>query len=224
MSHAAERILIVGSSGQAKVVVDIVERQAPRVIVGLIDRFRTPGNETCGHPVLGGEEDVPALVSSLGVTSVHVAIGDNFVRGMVVERLRELVPGVPFATVIHPGAIIARDVEISEGTAIMAGAVVGPCCRIEECCLINTAASLDHDSWLAAFSSLGPGVSTGGNVSVGRYSAIGIGATIVHGRRVGEHTVVGAGATVLRDIGDHAVAYGTPARIVRRREAGDAYL
>jgi sugar O-acyltransferase (sialic acid O-acetyltransferase NeuD family) len=218
-----ERILLVGSSGHAKVVIDVAEK-AGFEIVGLIDRFRAPGEETLGHVVLGAEEQVAALVESRSVTGCFVAIGDNHTRGVVVERLRLLLPTIRFVSLIHPAAIVARDVTIGEGTVVMGGAIINTSTRIGRFCLINTAAAFDHDGQMDDFASLAPGARTGGNVGVGTYSAVGIGATISHGVRIGAQCVIGAGATVLRNIDDNWVAYGTPARVVRLRAPGDTYL
>ena len=89
---------------------------------------------------------------------------------------------------------------------------------------MNTRASLDHHGVMGAYASLAPGVATGGNVSIGEGSAVSIGATVLHGRSIGAWSVVGAGATVIKDVPDHVVAYGTPARVVRGRESGERYL
>ena len=90
--------------------------------------------------------------------------------------------------------------------------------------IVNTGASLDHDSTMLDFSSLAPGVVTGGNCVIGDHAAIGIGAVIAHGVTVGDHAVVGAGSTVLKDIARFSVAYGSPARFVRERAVGAKYL
>jgi acetyltransferase-like isoleucine patch superfamily enzyme len=106
----------------------------------------------------------------------------------------------------------------------MAGAVINPGCKVGDFCIVNTRASLDHDSVMGDFSSLAPAAVTGGNVQIGAFSVIAIGAIVAHAVRVGEHAVIGAGATVLRHVPDRVVAYGTPARIIRQREPGDPYL
>jgi acetyltransferase-like isoleucine patch superfamily enzyme len=74
------------------------------------------------------------------------------------------------------------------------------------------------------FSSLAPGVVTGGTVRIGSYSAVSLGANIIQGRAIGRHTVIGAGALVLEDIPDFSVVYGVPATVVRKRKEGDKYL
>ncbi|MEY4111477.1 MAG: hypothetical protein RLZZ46_1833, partial [Bacteroidota bacterium] len=87
-----------------------------------------------------------------------------------------------------------------------------------------TGACIDHDSHIAAFSSLAPGVKTGGKVFVGEFSAVSIGATLLHGVSVGKHTVIGAASLVLKNCGDNLIMYGVPAREIRKRESGEKYL
>lgn len=219
-----QNIVIVGASGHGKVVADIARLQAVYQVVGFLDSKKPRGTEVLGIPVLGTEEDLPATVRDLAVDGAFVAIGDNFQRRQVVGRLRQLVPDIGFATVVHPSAQVAGDVSIGAGTAIMAEAVVNPGSRVGEFCLVNTRASLDHDCVMGDYSSLAPGVVTGGNVDVGAMSAVAIGATIVHRVSIGAHTVIGAAALVTRDVPAGVVAYGIPARVVRRREPSDCYL
>jgi sugar O-acyltransferase (sialic acid O-acetyltransferase NeuD family) len=219
-----DSIVLVGSSGHARVIIDIIEREGKYRIAGLLDRFRKVGEHTLGYAVLGQEEDLPRLVLEHGLQGTMVAIGDNSIRATETARVMECCPGMKLVTAVHPGARIGKGVSIGEGTAIMAGVVVNPCCTVGRSCILNTNSSLDHDSWMDDFSSLGPRAVTGGNCHVGRYSAIGIGAILLQQIEVGEHTVVGAGATVLRNLGSFQVAFGTPAKSVRSRQAGDKYL
>lgn len=53
-----------------------------------------------------------------------------------------------------------------------------------------------------------------------RYGAwIGAGATLLAGVTVGRNSVVGAGSVVTKDVEDHTVVAGCPARIIRRLDA-----
>jgi sugar O-acyltransferase (sialic acid O-acetyltransferase NeuD family) len=206
------------------VVLDAIEEADSYQIVGLLDAFKLPGTELLGYKTIGLEEDLVPLLAASVCDFAFVAIGDNWKRWRVVERLTRLAPNVPFATVIHPSARVARGVQIGQGTVIMAGASVGTGCRIGEFCILNTGSSLDHDGTLEDYVSLAPRAVTGGGVYIGRFSVLAIGATVSHDVRIGEHSVIGAGATVLDDICSGVVAYGTPARVVRDREPGDPYL
>jgi carbonic anhydrase/acetyltransferase-like protein (isoleucine patch superfamily) len=60
-------------------------------------------------------------------------------------------------------------------------------------------------------------------VHIGAGSWLGAGAVILPGTSLGRNTVVGAGAVVRGSFPDHAVLAGTPARIVRRYEAGSGW-
>ncbi len=219
-----ENIVVIGSSGHAKVIIDIIEREGKYKIAGLIDRFRNVGEETLGYKILGNELDLPGLIEVYSLVGGIVAIGDNFVRSNVFKNIIDLCPDFIFVNAIHPVANIARNVSIGMGTVIMGGVTINSSTSIGENCIINTNSSLDHDSIMADFSSLAPNVAIGGNVNIGKFAVISIGATIIHNLQIGEHTVIGAGSTVFKDIGGYKVAYGTPARVIRERKAGEKYL
>lgn len=219
-----DNIVIVGSSGHAKVIIDIVEQEGRYKIAGLLDRYRKLGEHTLGYQILGREEDLPELTAKHALRGVIVAVGDNFIRSEVAARVGEICLDLPFVSAIHPKASIAKNASIGEGTVIMAGVAINPCCSIGRFCIVNTNSSIDHDSVMEDFSSLAPGVATGGNCRIGGYSAVGIGAVLVHDIRIGEHTVIGAGSTALNNIDSFKLAYGTPATAIRDRKPGDKYL
>jgi len=219
-----DNIVIIGSSGHAKVVIDIVRKEGKFNIVGLLDKFRSVGDQTLGYPILGKEEDLPNLIRVHCLKGAIIAIGDNFTRSKVASRIKTISPELPFVRAIHPTASIANEVVIEEGTVVMAGVSINPCTSIGRFCILNTHSSLDHDSVLADFASLAPGATTGGNCQIGEYSAISIGAILIHGITIGAHSVVGAGSLVIKSIESFVVAYGAPAKVIRSRLPGDKYL
>jgi sugar O-acyltransferase (sialic acid O-acetyltransferase NeuD family) len=224
MGDVKKRIVVVGASGHARVVLDICRLQGLYEVVGLLDSYKPAGMTCSGYPVVGSCRDLAPLVASERIWGGIVAIGDNWVRNRIVTELSDAVPDFRFVTAIHPSAQIAQDSVIGQGTAVMAGAVVNPGARIGEFCIVNTRASIDHESSMGSYSSLGPGAVVGGCAHIGAHSVVGIGAIVLQEIRIGNHTVVGAGATVVRDVPDEVVAYGTPARVIRRRAPGDPYL
>lgn len=217
-------IVVVGSSGHAKVVIDIVECEGQYTIAGLLDDFRPAGEEAFGYRILGKVADLVSISGSYDLKGGVIAIGDNWVRAKIAQTMLLALPEFSFITAIHPSAQIARGVQIGEGTVIMAGVVVNSDSQIGKFCILNTRSSLDHDCLMEDFSSLAPGATTGGNVHIGAFSAISLGANILQGRCIGSHTVVGAGALVVHDIPDHSLAYGVPARVIRQRQEGEGYL
>jgi sugar O-acyltransferase (sialic acid O-acetyltransferase NeuD family) len=221
---AKEKVIIIGSSGHAKVIIDIFEKQAKYDIIGLIDNSREIGESTLEYKIIGNESVLPSLISKNPGSKIFIAIGDNWIRGKVKQNLSEILHGLEFATAIHPSAQVAKDVEIGQGTAIMAGAIINSSSQIGECCIVNTKASIDHDNILGNFASLAPNATTGGNVNIGEFSAVGISATIKHGITIGAHSIIGASSLVLKNCGDCIVQFGVPASKIRTRQIGEKYL
>ncbi len=218
------RVLVVGASGHAKVILDILEKQGQHRVAGLLDDFKPAGTIVFGYSVLGPVADVLSLATEYNADGLFVAIGDNFIRSQIVERLKSLAPQLTFVSAVHPSAQIARGVSLGGGSVVMAGVAINSDATIGEFCIVNTNSSVDHDTRLATFSSLAPRVATGGNVTIGEGSSIGIGAVILHGRVIGQHCAIGAGAVVTRDVPDFTVAYGIPAKLIRSRMPGEKYL
>jgi sugar O-acyltransferase (sialic acid O-acetyltransferase NeuD family) len=216
--------VVMGAGGHGKVIIDILERQGDTTILGLIDSQRRPGERFQGYPVLGDEELLPELIAQTPALTVIVAVGHNWRRRQVVERLRLLCPEIRFGCARHPTAVVAGTARIGAGTVIMAGAIIGPDVQIGEHCIVNHRCSIDHDSALANFSSLAPGVVTGGYVTLGEGAAVNTGAVLARGAGIGTYSVIGAGATVLGEIGARTLAYGTPAKPARTIDPQDSYF
>lgn len=219
-----QKVIIVGSSGHSKVIIDIFEKENKYQIVGLLDSYRNIGEETLGYKVIGNEEDLSDLLSKNSNCKLFIAIGDNWIRNKVMNKIIDIVPKIDFASTIHPSAQIGKNVQIGQGVAIMAGAIINSDTNIGDFAIVNTKASIDHDSRMLKFSSLAPNVTTGANVSIGEFSAISIGATIKHGILVGNHSVIGAGALLMKNCADNLIMYGVPAKAIRKREIGEKYL
>ena len=218
------KIVIIGASEHGKVVADVIEREGKYLLLGWIDSYKPAGGAFFNYPMLGAEDILLDLWQRKEIAGGIIAIGDNWTRGRMAEKIRLLAPDFTFITAVHPSAQIGRGVSIGAGTVLMAGTIVNSDSRIGVHCILNTKSSLDHDCIMDDFSSLAPGVTTGGVVQIGAYSAISLGANIIHGKNIGAHTVIGAGALVRENILDHCVAYGVPARVIRKRAEGEKYL
>jgi sugar O-acyltransferase (sialic acid O-acetyltransferase NeuD family) len=216
-----KKVILVGSSGHARVIADIIEKGGQFEIAGLVDTYVPIGSSAFGYTVLGTESDIPPLSSKLELAGGIVAIGDNWIRTQLVARIRALAPEFEFVSAIHPSAVIARDVTIGAGTVVMAGAIINSNTTIGDFCVINTGTTVDHDCRIENFASLCPGVTLGGTVRIGQGSFVGLGARVVNNIDIGKYSLVGAGATVIKNIGDQVVAYGTPARTIRTRRPGE---
>jgi len=220
----SKSLLIVGAWGHGRSVLDIVRNRYASCDIGFMDDCREKGSCVWGIEVLGATEDIAEVYEKLKPRGVIIAIGDNWNRYLMSAKIRNKWPEIKFIRAIHPLAYIGKDAIIGKGSVVMPGAVIGPGTKIGSHCVVNTRASIDHDCTLGEFCSVAPGATLGGGVTIGDFSAICLGANVIEKTHIGYHSVIGAGSTVLSDIGDNAVAYGTPARKIRYRERDEGYL
>ena len=213
-------LVLWGASGHARVVADIVRLRGEHEIAGFVDD-RDPsrrGAPFCGARVLGLAELVE--LRRAGVLHLLVAVGDCAARLRLAERARR--DGFTLApAAVHPSAVVAEGVELGAGSVVAAGAIVNPGVRIGENVIVNTGASVDHECLLDDGVHVGPGARLGGCVTVGRAVWIGIGATVIDRIRIGADAQLGAGAVVVDDIPPGVLAYGVPARVVRKLAADE---
>ncbi|MDO5971152.1 NeuD/PglB/VioB family sugar acetyltransferase [Flavivirga aquimarina] len=218
------RVLVIGASGHAKVIIDIIKKQAEYEILGLIDSYKKKGTIIGGHKVLGTENDLSKIIEANNIYGGIIAIGDNWTRKKLYKEIAFTLTNFKFITVIHPDAIIGENVTLGEGTAVMAGVVINSDATIGKQCIINTKSSIGHDVTLKDFCSIAPGVTIGGEVVIGKCSAISLGANIIECVKVGKHSVIGAGALVNTNISNCKTAFGVPAKEIKDRKKDDKYL
>ena len=118
----------------------------------------------------------------------------------------------PWIIVIHHTAICNID-SIGTGSQILHGSVIQVGTKIGKHCIINTAASIDHDCVLEDFTFIGPNATLCGGVEVGECSFIGANATVLPYIKIGKNCMIGAGSVVTKNIPDNSTAYGNPAKI-----------
>lgn len=219
-----KNIIIVGASGHGGMVLDCVEKEGRYNVLGFLDSFKKKGTEQNGLEILGSELDLPRLMDKLDIHGAILAIGNNWTRKGMADKIGDIIPGLEIITAVHPSAIIGRGVKIGKGTVIMPGAIINANSRIGDFCILNTNSSLGHDGNMKDFSSIASGVCTGGNLVLGRFSAISLGANVIENISIGEHSIVGAGSLVIDHIVGHSMVYGSPARFIKGRKTGGPYL
>ncbi len=217
-------VVILGTSGHTKVVIDILEKQNQYTIFGLLKGPDETITELLGYPIIGVDSDLPGIIKSNPGLSAIIGVGDNWLRYKIKGSIETICPGIEFISAIHPSAQIGKNVTIGKGVIIMAGVIINPGCKVDDFTLLNTKSSLDHDSHMHTFSSLAPNSCVGGDVSIGEFSAVSIGANIKNGVTIGKHAVIGGGSMLLTNCNDNTVMYGVPAKFIRARKAGEKYM
>ncbi len=216
-----QRLIIIGSQGHAKAVAEVANAISGIEIVGFVDDFRPAGTPVLQWQVLGSTTDIIS-VTERTFDVAFIAIGDNDSRLAMVDRLKPL--ELCYRTLCHPTAYLSPSAKLGNGTVLMPHSVVSVESQLGAHVIVNTSASIDHDCIVEAFCSIAPGAHLAGHVTLRTAVAIGMGANVREKTEVKAHTIVGAGATVLCDLADFLVAYGTPAKEIRKRKLGEKYL
>jgi sugar O-acyltransferase (sialic acid O-acetyltransferase NeuD family) len=180
-------------------------------LAGFLDD-RAPAALINGIPVLGGRGclEEPQFLKNYDIL---IAIGEARLRRQL--ALLVLDSGGHLAKAIHPSAIIASDVSIGEGTAVMAGVVINTGSRIGRFAIVNTGATVDHDNVIEDGVHISPGSHLAGNVICGADAFIGTGTSIIPRIQVGARAIIGAGAAVISDVPPDVLAAGCPAVVKR---------
>jgi len=219
-----KNIIIFGTGGHSKVIVDIIEKQGKYNIVGFIDEYRKKNTIILGYKVIGNDSTFKDIFFTYEVYGGIIGIGDNSMRAKIRDKVIKVIPNFNFVNCIHPKSTFGKDASLGEGNVVMAGAIINSSTRIENHCIINTNSSIDHDCIMLDFSSIAPNVTIGGNVKIGEYSAIGIGANIFHNVNVGCNCIIGGGSLVCRDTKENSIYYGSPSKFIRQHKFGEKYL
>lgn len=128
---------------------------------------------------------------------------------------------------IEPGAIIREQVEIGKNAVIMMGAVINIGAVVGEGTMIDMGAILGGRAIVGKNCHIGAGAVLAGviepasatPVTIGDGVLVGANAVVVEGVHVGENAVVAAGSVVLEDVPANTVVAGTPARVVKQKDA-----
>lgn len=206
------KIVFLGAGGIAIVAAEIARSRGLEIVGFLDDRADKRGTLFCGAPVLGSFDALPALRQD--VSQAVVAFGNCHGRIEVAQKVQSY--GFSLPNLIHPSAIISQDASIGVGAIVMPGTVINSGARIGSNIIMNTAASIDHECSIGDGVHIGPGARLSGLVTVGNATWIGIGTVIRESVYIGNNVLIGAGSLVLKDIPDDVVAYGSPAKIIRK--------
>jgi sugar O-acyltransferase (sialic acid O-acetyltransferase NeuD family) len=214
-------IVIFGAGGYAKSVADAAESTGLYIVKAFFDRAPSTGQTLLGRPVISEDE---YFASDDFPSAGMPGLGDNFQRLRLADIIRSKRPAFEFPIIVHANATLAPSAQLGEGCVLLSGAVVGPDAVVGRHGSFWSNSVVEHDDRLGDGVTLAPAAALGGTVSIGDRTFIGMGAIVIHGRTVGTDCVIGAGAIVTRDIADLKIAVGHPARAIKSRNAGDAYL
>lgn len=208
------RVVFIGAANPETIrMINAIKRVSPDFdALGFIDNdIRKHGTSFYGLPVLGGLDDIPALLSD-DVRFVNLITGSTTTRYQVTRDA--VARGAALANFIHPsvdlsmtrwglgnyiqeGVITQAEVEVGDNTSIHMGSLIG------------------HESRIGNSVFIAHAVSISGSCVIGDGCFIGTNATVLPRTQIGKWSTIGAGAVVTKDVPDYSVAVGNPAKIIR---------
>jgi len=181
----------------------------------------------------------------LGSENFGIVIGDHSSLVKVLEGNRDSISdseievkarnsAIPLADLtkyearIEPGAVIRDMVKIGKGAVIMMGAVINIGSVIGEGTMIDMNAVLGGRATVGKNCHIGAGSVIAGVIEppsatpviIEDEVLVGANCVILEGVRIGRGSVIAAGSVVTKDVEHGSVAAGTPARILKKVDAG----
>ncbi|MCB0977317.1 MAG: NeuD/PglB/VioB family sugar acetyltransferase [Acidimicrobiales bacterium] len=212
---AAQRIVIAGAGGHGREVLDVLEDMATAgadvSVVGFVDDAPAhPERITArGAVLLEGFGDVRA-------EGAHYVVGVAGAAGRRALVARAEAAGLRAASLRHPSVVSGSSNIVGEGLIAFPLASYTTNITFGRHVHLSRCSTVGHDCVFGDFVTVLPGANVSGDVRLGDDVWVGTGATILQGVSVGSGTTVGAGAVVTRDLPPDVVAFGVPAKPVRR--------
>lgn len=203
-----EEILLIGSGGHAKSIIDSIEKQGIYNIVGFLDLPEKVGLFFDHYKVIGTDTDAVEFYKK-GIKNAFICIGylgKGNIRTKLYNYLVEV--GYNFPVIRDETAILAENVFVGCGTFIGKGAIINSNVHIGNMCIINTGVIIEHDCTICDYSHISVGSVLCGGVTIGEESFIGANSTIIQECRIGEKCIIGAGTTIVKEVEDNKMVYG----------------
>lgn len=168
------KIVIAGAGGHARVVCDAILAKGEYELVGFIDANVEIGAIVFeDYKVIGNQTNLSGLKSF--ADHFIVAIGNNSIRKQLFNELKNYLRP---AIIIHPSAVIAKNVRLKDGSVCLANAVVSSNSIIGENVILNSGTVIDHDCNIGNHVHLSIGTMVGSNSTIADEITTAIGENI----------------------------------------------
>ncbi|WP_248914800.1 acetyltransferase [Pseudomonas moorei] len=164
-----------------------------------------------GVPVVGGTDRVAELKGP-DTRFVNLITGSTALRYQTTCEIVEA--GGTLGNFIHPGIDLTM-ITLGVGTYLQEGVIMQAQVSLGDNTSISAGSVVGHEGQIGHSVFMAPGVCIAGCVEIGDGTFIGTNATILPRLRIGRWVTIGAGAVVTKDVPDHAVVVGNPARTIK---------
>jgi len=187
-------------------VLQAIAHGTPWVLRGFLDnRPDALRGYDCGVPILGSIAGyVPGPDDEF-----LCAIGEPRDKRTCYEIMTA--KGARFATLVHPTALVGRNVMVGPGTLLCPYTQLSCDITLGKLVTFGTYSNTAHDTAFGDFAQISGSCEINGRAIVEEGAFLGSHATILPGVRVGAYAFVGAGSVVLKSVKAGVKVFGNPA-------------
>ncbi|SNZ20123.1 acetyltransferase [Cohaesibacter gelatinilyticus] len=198
-------IVLLGAGGHARVCIDVIEQHGGYEILGLVDLPSEVGKTLLGYPILGSDDDLPAILAKVDFGVVTIGqIKNAEPRQRLYAQLCAYGTAAP--AIVSPKAFVSPHASIGMGTMVVHGAVVNAGATVGENCIVNTLSLVEHDVSVGNNCHVSTGCRINSGVLVGDGTFVGSGSVVRQGLSIGKNCVIGMATAVLKDCPDGTVS------------------
>jgi len=213
-----KKVIIVGSGGHAKVVIDILNEMDDIEIIGITSNSMEAGADFLNYPILGDDR---ILVKYANKKNYYAAMGlggyrDNILRKKIFNGLKE--QGINFLNVVHPSTTISKSAIIGEGVVVFPGVVINAEVQIGNNSIIATGSTIDHETIIGNHVLVSAGVTVGAYTKIEDEVLLALGSKVISGINIGHGSLVAAGSVVIGNVEKNKKVYGIPAKEKKQLE------
>ena len=207
-----EEIIVYGSGGMAREVVELIEDinkiNPTWNILGYLDDIKGDCGEVVnGYKILG---DGNMLKKQDHPVYVVLAVGNPDAKEKIYKNIKDL--NLVFPVLIHPTARIAHSAIIGEGSIIGIDCIVSVNVNIGKHVFLNMRTVVGHDTVISDFCSCLVNCVIAGDVAIDERALLGSGCIIMEKTHIGRKARVGMGSIVSCDVQDNHVVMSRPAK------------
>jgi len=215
-------IVIIGAGGLARevkyVINDINKIKLTYNFIGyIISDLKKLGEYDSKDEVIGDFSWFKGKDNKL--ICVAIGIGNPKVRINISKLLINKFPYLEFPPIIHPSVKYdEHSCEINQGVIICASTILTVNVIIKEFSFINLLCAVGHEAVIGKGTVINSLTQISGGVKLGEGVLIGANSIILQYIDIGDYSIVGAGACLTKSIPDNVVAFGVPAKVVKKFE------
>lgn len=195
---ASTPILLLGAGGHARACIDVIEQGGHFRVGGLMGLPQEIGSQVLGYPVLGTDEDMPALLGKYTHALVTVGqIKTPELRMRLFALLEQSNCKTP--AIVSPQAYVSPHAVVGAGTIVMHGAIINAGAMVGRNCIINSQALIEHDAVIEDHCHIATAAVINGGVRIGTGTFIGSNSCVKQYISIGERCLIGMGQNIIAD-------------------------